>query len=122
MLFLKQPLFLPFLCHRSATTCQIDSNKVSKPKLKLALSNPTVYKTEIIESTAPAQQPRKRSAIFWDTPSYSVVSVVDNRPFSYSKKESQSNDILLHFVEFSNVHNLDRRSDATRSNLAYKNV
>ena len=24
---------------------------------------------------------------------------------SYSKKESKSNDILIHFVEFSNVHN-----------------
>ena len=31
-----------------------------------------------------------------------------NRPFSYSEKESQSNDTLLHSVEFSNVHNSDR--------------
>ena len=45
-----------------------------------------------------------------------------NRPFSYSEKESQSNDTLLHFVEFSNVHNSDRSSNATRSNLVYKNV
>ena len=45
-----------------------------------------------------------------------------NRPFSYSEKESQSNDTLLHFVEFSNVHNCERSSNATRSNLAYKNV
>ena len=45
-----------------------------------------------------------------------------NRPFSYSEKESQSNDTLLHFVEFSNVYNSDRSSNATRSNLAYKNV
>ena len=36
-----------------------------------------------------------------------------NRPFSYSEKESQSNDTLLHFVEFSNVHNSDRSSNAT---------
>ena len=46
----------------------------------------------------------------------------NNRPFSYSEKESQSNDTLLHFVEFSNVHNSDRSSNATRSNLVYKNV
>ena len=45
-----------------------------------------------------------------------------HRPFSYSEKESQSNDTLLHFVEFSNVHNSDRSFNATRSNLAYKNV
>ena len=28
MLFLKQPLILPFLCHKPATACQIDSKKV----------------------------------------------------------------------------------------------
>ena len=47
-----------------------------------------------------------------------------NRPFSYSEKESQSNDTLLHFVDFSNVHNCDKSSNATRSNLVnnmYKN-
>ena len=38
----------------------------------------------------------------------------DNRPFSYSKKESGSNDISLHLVEFSNVHNTDRSSHATQ--------
>ena len=36
-------------------------------------------------------------------------------------KESESNDTLLHFVEDSNVHNSDRSSNATRSNLVYKN-
>ena len=46
----------------------------------------------------------------------------NERPFSYSEKVGQSNDTLLHFVEFSNVHNTDRSSDATRSNLAYKGV
>ena len=45
-----------------------------------------------------------------------------NRPFSYSEKESQSNDTLLRFVEFSNVHNSDRSSNATQSKLVYKNV
>ena len=44
------------------------------------------------------------------------------RPFSYSEKESQSNDALLHFVEFSNVHNSDRSSNGTRSNVVYKDV
>ena len=39
------------------------------------------------------------------------------RPFNYSKKESKSNNILLQFVEFSNVHNSDRNSNATRSNI-----
>ena len=45
-----------------------------------------------------------------------------NRPFSYSKKESGSNDISLQFVEFSNLHNCDRSSNATQLNLAYKIV
>ena len=49
------------------------------------------------------------------------IRQTDNRPSSYSEKESQSNDTLLHFVEFSNVHNTDRSSNATRSNLVYKN-
>ena len=46
MLFLKQPHILPFLCHKSATTDQIDSNKVSNSKLKLDLCNYVI--TEII--------------------------------------------------------------------------
>ena len=45
-----------------------------------------------------------------------------NRPFSYSRKESESNDVTMQFEEFSNVHNSDRTSNATRSNLAYKIV
>ena len=53
MLFLKQPLILPFLSHKSATTCQIDSYKVSNSTLKPDLSN--CLKTEMIESNAPAQ-------------------------------------------------------------------
>ena len=47
MLFWRQPLILPFLCHRASTTCQIDSNKVSKSKLKPYLCN--CVKTETIE-------------------------------------------------------------------------
>ena len=33
-LFLKQPLMFPFLCHKPATTCWIDSNKVSYSKFE----------------------------------------------------------------------------------------
>ena len=29
----------------------------------------------------------------------------DNRSFSYSIKKSESNDVMMHFEEFSNVHN-----------------
>ena len=39
MLFLKQSLILACICHKSATTCQVDSNKVSNSKLKLDLCN-----------------------------------------------------------------------------------
>ena len=53
MLFLKQRLILPFLSNKSATTCQIDSNKVSNSKLKLDLCN--CVKIEIIESADPPQ-------------------------------------------------------------------
>ena len=42
-----------------------------------------------------------------------------NRPFSYSWEESGSNNVMMQFEEFSNVHNSDRASNATRSNLAY---
>ena len=48
--------------------------------------------------------------------------VILNRPFSYSGKESESNDVMMQSEEFSNVHNSDRNSNATRSNLAYKIV
>ena len=51
-----------------------------------------------------------------------VISFINNRPFSYSKTESESKDISLHFVEFSNVHITDRSSNATQSNLVYKYV
>ena len=51
MLFLNQPLILPFLCHKTATAFQIDSKKVSNSKLKLDLCN--CVKIEMIESAAP---------------------------------------------------------------------
>ena len=48
----------------------------------------------------------------------SCLSIVFiHRTFSNSEKESQSNDTLLNFEEFSNVHNCDRSSNANRSNL-----
>ena len=40
----------------------------------------------------------------------------------YSEKESQSNDVCLHFEEFSNVDNSGRSLNATPSNLVYKNA
>ena len=45
-----------------------------------------------------------------------------NKEFSHSTKDSDSNDILMLFVEFSNVDNNDRSSKATQSNLLYKDV
>ena len=90
MLFLKQPHILQFLCHESEITSRIDSSKVSNSKLKLDLCN--CVKFEAIECKTPPQQPHKRGTI---------------DVFSYSDKESQSNDTWLHFVEFSNVHNCD---------------
>ena len=62
MLFLKQPLILPFLYHKSATTCQVDSYKASNSKLKPDLCN--CVKTEIIESMDPPKQSRKLGTIF----------------------------------------------------------
>ena len=43
-----------------------------------------------------------------------------NRPYSYARKESESNDVMMQFEEFSNAHNSDRASNATLSSLAYK--
>ena len=48
--------------------------------------------------------------------------LVFHRTFSYSEKESESNDVMMQFEEFSNVHNSDRASNTTRSNLGYKIV
>ena len=43
-----------------------------------------------------------------------------NRPFSFYKKQPASKNVMMHFEEFSNVHNKDRSSNATRSSLVYK--
>ena len=65
MLFLKQPLILPFLYHKSAITCQTASYKVSKSKLKPDLCN--CVRTEMIEFTAPPQLPHKSGRNFFGT-------------------------------------------------------
>ena len=63
---MKQPLILPVLCHKSATTYQIDSYKVSNSKLKRDVCN--CVKTESIESTAPPQQAHKQGTAFLGHP------------------------------------------------------
>ena len=59
---------------------------------------------------------------FRSSVNFRVCLIVANRPFSYSKIGCGSNDISSHFVEFSNVYNADTWSNATQSNLVYKNV
>ena len=81
MLFVKKPLILPFLCHKSATTCQIDSYKVSNSKLKPEQCR--FLKDKMTESTAPPQQPHKRNTIF-GTPY--IVMMTLARAFSLSRK------------------------------------
>ena len=56
--------------------------------------------------------------------SFTAIQTImtDNRPFSYSENECGSNDTSSQFLEFSNVHNCDRSSNATLSSLAYKIV
>ena len=66
MLLLKETQILPFLCHKSATTFQIDSYRVLNSKLKSDLCS--FVKTEMIEYTAPPQYPHKRSTIFLGQP------------------------------------------------------
>ena len=53
---------------------------------------------------------------------WNEIRQLDNRPFSYSENECGSNDVLLQFIEFSNVDNCDRSFNATLSNLEYKIV
>ena len=87
MLFLKQPLMLPFLRHKSRTTRQIDSNEVSNSKLKPDLCN--CVKLEIIEFTAPSQQPYKWGTII-------LGHHVDGSSLVFQQKfSSENNEILL---------------------------
>ena len=72
MLVLKQPLILLFLCHKSATACQIDSNKASNSKLKPDLCKGV--RIEIIETTAPPQYPHKWDTIILGHPVHYVVT------------------------------------------------
>ena len=73
MLFLKQPHFGPILCPKSATTCQMDSRRAANSKLKHEPCN--LVKTEIVEFTAPPQQPYKRGTIFLGNPVHIVIKV-----------------------------------------------
>ena len=52
----------------------------------------------------------------------SRTNQIHNGPFSSSRKESELKDVMMHFEEFSNVHNSNRTCNSTRSNLAYKIV
>ena len=89
LLFLKLQLTLPFLCHKSATTCQIDSNKASNSKLKPDLCN--CVKTENIESKTPPQQPYKGGAIFLGHP-------VDNGKQSVLRGEKAQSGTINAYV------------------------
>ena len=55
MLFLKQSLSSTFVCHNSATTFQVSSNKVSNAKLNF-------IKDRTMERAASPQQPHLRSS------------------------------------------------------------
>ena len=60
MPFLMQPLLFPFLCHESATTSVIHSDKVSNSQFKPVLC-------ETINVRAPPQQPHKQHDILGHT-------------------------------------------------------
>ena len=64
-------------------------------------------------------QTKKESTNYWLPIIHSLGFVQRKviRCARYSKKELESNDILIHFVEFSNVHNSDRISNVTQSNF-----
>ena len=93
MLFLKQPQILPFLCHKSATICQINSSEVSNSKFKLDLCN--CVKTEMIEHTSPPQWPHKRGKIFFG---YPVVDILYDlfRASTWTCFLNQTKEILHH--------------------------
>ena len=61
LLFSKQPLTLPSLCHKSVTTSQTDSYKVSNSTVKPNLCN--CIKSKMTQSTEPPQQPHKQGTI-----------------------------------------------------------
>ena len=86
MLFLKQPLIWPFLCDKSATTCQIDSYKVSNFNLKPDLCSRVKFET--IECTAPPQQPHKRGTIFLGHPLLNEFHLNDKAKFCKTEYSS----------------------------------
>ena len=76
MLFLKQPFIWPFFHHKSAITCQIDSNKVSSSKLKPDLCN--CGKIEMIEFTASSSTAATQTRhTFFGTPCTFVAANIE---------------------------------------------
>ena len=94
VLFLKQKLILAFICHKSATTGQIDSYKVSISTLKPDPCN--CVKTEIVESMAPPQQPHKRDTNFLghhvDQPHFFPIRTFKNQGKKFLYKWVNSED------------------------------
>ena len=67
----------------------------------------------------------KESTNYWLPIIHSIGFCIeeDHRlSLSYSKKEPESNDILIHFLEFSSVHNSYSISNVTQSNVLWKSV
>ena len=57
----------------------------------------------------------------WVSEFPSQISCSNNGLVSLSVRESELNDSLMPFVEFSNVNNGDRSSNASQSNILNKN-
>ena len=119
MLFLKQPLILPFLCDKSATTCQINSNKISNSKSKICLCS--CVKKEI-EYTAPPQWPHKRGTMFFEhSVSYYEHQVALRFLLPYMWKIetflSKSSNILIYFGNSNWFMNFRVTSNARSSNF-----
>ena len=45
-----------------------------------------------------------------------------NRPFSCSKIEFESNDVLIHFIEFSNLNNKYRGPNGTQASHSHETM
>ena len=111
MLFLKQPLILPFLCHKSATICKIDSNDVSSSKLKSDLCScvkSSEWKLRLLHSnhTIAAQFFFPEHAVFG-------LSLVKECQSENSKSKYASN-------LFTNSANFTRSARIARKSLRYK--
>ena len=65
MLSLKRLLIIPYLCHKSTTTYQTDSNDVAYSTLKSDLCN--CVETETIKAIAAPQQQHNGALLSWET-------------------------------------------------------